>query len=182
MQWRCERGGKRDFLRQSLVVPLIWPFTDFTHCVSCSSNQTMFRTGSQNVIIVSNCTRPFTATASLISDKIYVSILISVRAAEIGLVICRKPHHTERLCTEAWKGAQSSDGHKRLALPFPLGNSLLLRPRGCHFSFSAAGRLCCSGVPRSIVLLSIFSFTSPGPGYVTQKSHNILTVLRFRGH
>lgn len=29
----------------------------------------------------------------------YVFILICVRAAEIGLVICRKPHHIECLCT-----------------------------------------------------------------------------------
>lgn len=72
---------------------------------------------SQNVAIVYNSMRQFILTISLISNnKMYVFILICVRAAEIGLVILQEatPHWASLYW--GWKGAQSSDNHKRLGL------------------------------------------------------------------
>lgn len=55
-------------------------------------------------------------------------------AVEIGLVICRKPHHIERLCTEDERQqSQSSDGHKRPALYFLLRLFIAVTKKGVAF-------------------------------------------------
>lgn len=129
---------------------------------------------SQNIVIVYKRGAGFIFRRSLISDDKMSCVLICVCAAEIGLVICRKPHHIERLCA----------GYER-----ERSHLTAIRDRSCFsflFFFSATVYSCDQEgvivplmlqaspvVLLSIVPLSIFSFTSPNPGYATQESHTI---------
>lgn len=128
----------------------------------------------------------FIPTRSLISgNKMYnvCSFWFVCVRPKIGLVICRKPHHTERLCT----GDEREHSHLTA-----------IRDPSCFCFFFFLSVTVSATMRVSFLLhgcrpplLSVhtvllcrcqYSHSPPSnPGYATQETHNMRPVLNFRG-
>ena len=102
------RKLKADLLLNNTVesLTLIWPYKDFTAAVShVRATRMMLQICQLSISEYRHCLQQQDAIRP---EEIFnqrqlnvqcVFVLICVRAAETGLVICRKPRHIERLCT-----------------------------------------------------------------------------------